>query len=316
MPNVSYAQNREDVLLGRALPGAAGFYIDVGAADPVELSVTKWFYDRGWSGVNVEPQPGYFAALSAARPRDVNLNALVSDAPREVTFYEFPDHPLLSTPDAAVAAKYRAAGERVEPRAVPAVTLAEVCERHARGPIDFLKIDVEGHEPAVLRGADFTRWRPVVLVVEATEAESQVPNHHGWEGLVLAADYRFAAFDGLNRYYVRAEDADRLVPVLRVPVNLFDEYVPVDRVREREAWERERADAAAARSAWERERRAVAEERADAAAARAAWAAERAAWERERSGGGAARAVWEQERAGHLDRIAWLEGQLRLYRAA
>ncbi|MBA4063736.1 MAG: FkbM family methyltransferase [Isosphaera sp.] len=275
MPNVSYAQNREDVLLSRVFPGPAGFYLDVGAADPVELSVTKWFYDRGWSGVNVEPQPGYFAALSAARPRDVNVNAVASDGPGEVTFYEFPDHPLLSTPDANLAAKYRAAGERVVARAVPALTLAEICERHVRGPIDFLKIDVEGHEPAVLRGADFARWRPVVLLVEATEAESPTPNHAAWEHLVLAADYRFATFDGLNRFYVRAEDADRLVPRLRVPINLFDEYhVTADRWRE-----------------W-----------AERSAEQQAWAS--------------ARAGWERERAELTDRVRWLEGQLRLYRAA
>ena len=34
MPITSYAQNFEDVMLARAFPGAAGFYVDVGANDP------------------------------------------------------------------------------------------------------------------------------------------------------------------------------------------------------------------------------------------------------------------------------------------
>jgi FkbM family methyltransferase len=242
---VSYAQNREDVLLHRAFPRPEGFYIDVGAADPVELSVTKWFYDRGWSGINVEPQAHYFAALQAARPRDINVNALLSDEPREMTFYAVPDYPMLSTPDPVAAEHSRARGRIVVPRTVRAGTLAEVCEQHVRGPIDFLKIDVEGHELSVLRGADFRRWRPVVMVIEATAVESATPNHEPWEGLVLAADYRFAAFDGLNRYYVRAED-DHLVPVLQVPV---DEYIPYDRVRERARLETESAEQRA-RAQW------------------------------------------------------------------
>jgi FkbM family methyltransferase len=225
MSMISYAQNREDVLLHRAFPTPAGFYLDVGAADPVEYSVTKWFYDRGWSGINVEPQPGYFAALQADRPRDTNLNVGLSDRPGTVTLYEAPDRPGWSTMEPAVADGFLAQGIELVEREVAVLTLAEVCERYARGPIDFLKIDVEGFEPHVLRGADFARWRPRVVLVEATEVGRPVLNHDGWEPLLLDADYRFATFDGLNRYYVRAEDED-LVEKLRVPANVFDDFVP------------------------------------------------------------------------------------------
>ena len=52
MSFVSYAQNFEDVMLWRALKHIdCGFYIDVGAQDPVIDSVTKSFYDHGWRGV-------------------------------------------------------------------------------------------------------------------------------------------------------------------------------------------------------------------------------------------------------------------------
>ena len=44
MPFVSHAQNFEDVMLWRALGDVKqGFYVDVGAADPVDMSVTKAF---------------------------------------------------------------------------------------------------------------------------------------------------------------------------------------------------------------------------------------------------------------------------------
>jgi len=55
---ISYAQNFEDVLLGRVFHNRTdGFYVDVGAGDPVELSVTKWFYDLGWSKIGYEHVP-------------------------------------------------------------------------------------------------------------------------------------------------------------------------------------------------------------------------------------------------------------------
>ena len=59
MTFVSYAQNFEDVMLHRALNHVVrGFYIDVGAADPEALSVTKAFYDNGWHGINVGTDMG------------------------------------------------------------------------------------------------------------------------------------------------------------------------------------------------------------------------------------------------------------------
>lgn len=227
MWKVSYAQNREDILLARALPAETGCYIDVGAADPLEFSVTKLFYDRGWSGVNVEPQDDYFRKLVADRPRDINLQLVLSDKPGTVTFHVAPTHPGWATANEAVARQMAEQGIEVFPREVRAITLADVCAAHARGTIDFLKIDVEGAERDVLLGGDFSRWRPRVVVIEATEQGGSSPNHHLWEDVILGYDYLYSTFDGLNRYYVRAEDAD-LVPVLQVPVNVFDEFTPFE----------------------------------------------------------------------------------------
>ena len=236
MPIISYAQNREDVLLNRVFPGPAGFYIDVGAALPVDLSVTKLFYDRGWHGINVEPQETFYQELIADRPRDVNLPVVLSAEPGTLTLYEAPGHEGLTTANADAARQLEASGLSVVRRDIPAMTLAQVCERYAPAEIDFLKIDVEGEERNVLLGADFARWRPRVLVIEATEQDSPVPNHHLWEDVVLAADYVFATFDGLNRYYVRAGD-EELIPRLQIPVNVFDDYVPYEINRWRKVYE-------------------------------------------------------------------------------
>ena len=65
---VSYAQNWEDVMLWRALGHVGqGFYVDVGAFSPDEHSVTRAFYDLGWSGINIEPNPQRIAELKAKR---------------------------------------------------------------------------------------------------------------------------------------------------------------------------------------------------------------------------------------------------------
>ena len=225
MTLVSYAQNGEDVLLSRLFPsGLKGFYIDVGAHSPIEGSVTRHFYDQGWRGINVEPSAEHFAALCAARPRDVNLRTGLSDQAGTMTFFESSGTGC-STFSPDIAAHQRAAGIPYAEREVEVLTLAQVCEEHVEGEIDFLSVDVEGHEHRVLLGADWKRWRPRVVLVEATEPLTTVPSHDEWEPALLNADYLFATFDGLNRWYVRIEDAQLLEP-LRTPVNVLDDYIP------------------------------------------------------------------------------------------
>ena len=86
-------------------------------------------------------------------------------------------------------------------------TLAMLCERHAPEAIDFLKLDVEGAERAVLEGGDWRRFRPKVVVAEALAPVTLDPAFGEWEPLLTDNNYRFALFDGLNRYYVAGEHA-------------------------------------------------------------------------------------------------------------
>lgn len=222
---VSYAQNFEDVRLARALPSPLGVYLDVGAYEPVLHSVTRLFYERGWRGVNIEPQPSVFRRLAAERPGDVNLNAGVADRLGVLTFFETPERPELSSFEPAAGASARGQGLRVVERPVPVLTLAEVCARHVGdgGTIDFLKVDVEGYERAVVDGADWGRWRPRVVVIEASGSDCCGP-------VLSKVGYTLAAFDGVNRYHVREEDRG-LIPALAAPVSVLDEAIPYTYLR-------------------------------------------------------------------------------------
>ena len=68
---ISHAANAEDVVLHRALctGGALGRYVDVGASSPYLGSVTRHFYEAGWSGIDVEPLAEEAGELRRARPR-------------------------------------------------------------------------------------------------------------------------------------------------------------------------------------------------------------------------------------------------------
>ena len=225
MTVISYAQNFEDVMLWRALQHVGtGYYVDIGANDPVVDSVTRWFYEQGWSGINIEPVTHWFNKLSQDRPRDTNLQLAVSCQPGPLTLYDIPDTGL-ATLDASIAGTHRQSGCTVQELSVPVQTLDAVLSQHASGrDIHFLKIDVEGAEHDVLQSASLQSIRPWIILVEATAPRSPVTNHHLWESLLTLRGYQFAYFDGLNRFYV-ADEHSALMAALQVPPNTFDGFM-------------------------------------------------------------------------------------------
>ncbi len=226
MSFLSYAQNAEDVMLWRALGHVErGFWIDVGAAEPEALSVTRAFHDRGWSGINVEPNPMLFAGLAAARASDVNLAVALAALPGRRRFHVIGDTGL-SCLDDDVAARHREAGFETAEIEVEVDTLAAICRRHAAGDIHFLKIDVEGAEAEVIAGGDWQRFRPWIVLAEATSPLAQDRTHGAWESLLLEAGYRFVWFDGVNRFYVAREHHDALAHAFDRPPNAHDDWAP------------------------------------------------------------------------------------------
>ncbi|ADJ41940.1 Rossmann-fold NAD(P)(+)-binding protein [Amycolatopsis mediterranei S699] len=221
---ISYAQNGEDVVLARVFAGqSTGRYVDLGAGYPTLDSVTKHFYDLGWRGINVEPEPTLAAELDRDRPEDVNLRVAVGAKPGTTVLHAVDGQWGRSTIEGSLAAQYRE-DWAIRDIEVEVTTLAALLDEHP-GELDFLKIDVEGAECAVIEGADWRRHRPRVLVIEATAPGSPTPTHHEWEPMLLDAGYRCGLFDGLNRFYAQADDAEGL-KLLSAPANVFDDFEP------------------------------------------------------------------------------------------
>jgi FkbM family methyltransferase len=146
-----------------------GFYVDVGAYDPVAISNTRIFYAAGWQGINIDPSSASMESFVRARPRDVNLRCAVSDHEGSITFYGFGHPSVFSTVDREVAVDY-AKRLGIEPTVeiVPSSRLSVILESHLppNTRIDFLSVDAEGHDLQVLQSNDWSRFRPELVVTE------------------------------------------------------------------------------------------------------------------------------------------------------
>lgn len=230
-PVQSFAQNHEDVLLYRCLHGIKdGFYVDIGAGNPIHDSVTNWFYLIGWNGINIEPNPEQFRMLPEYRPRDVNLNIGIYETSGTLPFYQVKSNSVghgwglssfdKSTPELATDLGFDHTVIEIEVR-----TLNSVLDEHAAEKvIDFLKIDVEGLEFCIIQSTDFRKHRPRVLCIEANHALWAMPRWLEWEPCLLNSGYLFACYDGLNNYYVREEDYG-LLSQFQAGVNVHDHFL-------------------------------------------------------------------------------------------
>ena len=208
---ISYAQNLEDYHLWQAFgPEPKGFYIDIGAGHPVADNVSFAFYEAGWHGIVVEPQPRLASLYPQVRPRDATIAALVGRASGDTDFHMVEKLHGFSTTIEKHAAGAKAFGAGYQTTRMPMHTLAELCARHAPTEIAFLKIDVEGAEADVLAGGDWARFRPKVVLAEAVAPGTGEPNWGEWEPFLLSKGYRFVLFDGLNRFYVAEENRSLL----------------------------------------------------------------------------------------------------------
>ena len=209
---VYYGQFYEDYILAHVFAAQTrGFYIDVGANDPNNANTTRYFYERGWNGINIEPNALEFRKIVGSRPRDINWNVGIADREGTMTFYQVKaSQSGLSTFDRNEVERLKRGGFEFTELPVQVTTLDALLAKSVVPEISFVSIDVEGFEKQVIESIDLVRHRPLVLCVEATKPLSPVAAYGAWEPLVLKAGYLFAMSDGLNRYYVRKDRLDLL----------------------------------------------------------------------------------------------------------
>ena len=199
------AQNGEDRWLHDFFGGkSTGYFVDVGAYDGVDLSNSYHFEQIGWTGILVEPDPDRARACAASRPHSKTFQCAAVDSVEtgEICFHRAAAG-VYSTTNLTPDHERRLAGMGMatEEIRVPARTLDSMLIEAGATQVDFVSIDVEGAELAVLRGFDIDRWSPQVVIVESNT------KHRAKEirDYFVAHGYAYCDTIDVNDFYCRAE---------------------------------------------------------------------------------------------------------------
>lgn len=153
-----------------------GVYLDLAANKHIEISNT-FFFDRclGWRGICVEANPKYFGGLISHRSCQL-VPTCVSSKPGRMPF-------LLDGAVGGIADTLqngrKSKGTSVD---LSCVTLTSIVRRAGVTEIDYLSLDVEGHELEVLKGVDLNEVFIKVITLEAAKNRQAVQHleAHGY----------------------------------------------------------------------------------------------------------------------------------------
>ncbi len=184
-----------------------GVFVDVGCAWPIRANNT-YYLERhlGWTGIGIDALNDYASAWKETRPGSPFLNFMVTDKHQGFgTFYRSQNKGLSSAVKKRATADYFGGELEVEEVRVPAATLTEILDAQGMTHIDLLSLDIEGFELPALRGFDFARFQPELIVAEGGRRNVKaLLERHGYEEIE-----RYLPFDETNRYYRKRSDTQR-----------------------------------------------------------------------------------------------------------
>ena len=166
----TYSMNKEDVFINNYFKKNIGFFVDVGAYHPLELSNTYLLYKRGWNGINIDISSLSVDYFNYIRPDDININIAVAEKKSIKTiFYQKKKSPL-NTLNFKLASKHFSLN--FKKKKIKSDTLTSIIDKTKfKGiKINFLNIDAEGGDFEVLKSLNFKKYKPKLICVETVDS--------------------------------------------------------------------------------------------------------------------------------------------------
>lgn len=205
----SFSQKGEDLIIDKFFERKKkGFYIDIGAYHPKRFNNTKFFYDRGWYGINVEPNPTRIKLFLQDRKKDVNLNIGIGTVKKKVEFYEIEVTGLSTFSKKEADSLLKLGYKLVKKMKIQMLRLEDIMEKYVKSEIDFMTVDAEAMDLEVLRSNNWKKYRPKLLCIETidfidllTSTKENSNRKQTISRYLLGKNYKEYFSNGLNTIY-------------------------------------------------------------------------------------------------------------------
>lgn len=201
-----FSQGGEDAILKgifykKMKRGEKGFYVDVGAYHPYKYSNTHLFYLKGWSGINIDANPGSMKEFEKERKRDINLELGISDVNGLSTFYVLDEESTMNSFSTKNLQNHNMLKTVKKEVKIKTETLENVFDRYSEcfKEIDFLTIDVEGMDQKVLESNNWAKYKPKVVVVELECSDIEDVRKHESNLYLQGLNYKIVAKNLLRK---------------------------------------------------------------------------------------------------------------------
>ena len=163
---LSYSLSGVDLLIDYIFKNKKyGFYIDIGCNHPVYSNNTYLLYKRGWKGINIDLDAKSIELFNNFRKNDVNINAALSSSVKDIDLYFYHDKSPINTINKANTLIHI---DKPKIKKIKTQSLNDILinSNFSNVEIDFISIDVEGHELEVLKGINFDKYIPKIISIE------------------------------------------------------------------------------------------------------------------------------------------------------
>ena len=201
----SYSQDQEDLFINDYFKNIDdGFYLDIGCYHPIKYSNTALLYNRGWQGINIDMNQTSIDLFNILRKKDKNICAAISSSNKKVTQYIDHIYSPVNTIDknfSQVISK-RLKTKPFSEKNIFTNTFSEIVKKNEIQitKIDFLNIDVEGHDYDVLKGIDLLNIKPKIICIEIDNHEKNLSNQK-IKNYLIKFNYKIIKSIGLNAFF-------------------------------------------------------------------------------------------------------------------